>query len=456
MASTRRSRPADGDAVAAAAASALAALAGRRAAVALSGGRDSAALLVACAQAAQRHAVTLVAIHVHHGLSPHADAWTATCEQLARRCAVPLHVERVRVEDARALGTEAAARAARYAALRRVAREQAIGAVLLAHHQDDQAETLLLQALRGAGPHGLAAMPPAHADAVGIAWLRPLLGVPRAAIDRYVGEHAIAYVDDDSNASTRHARNALRHDVLPALMQAFPEAARTLARVAAHQAEAAQMLDELAALDAAGRMHKGALDAAALATLGPARARNLLRWFLRQHDVPAPSTARLHAMLVQLATPRRDAAIDIAHAGIALGVYRGRIVVHAAVPAPYSLRWHGEGDLRLPHGRLTFVSVLGSGIAAARLAGRHVTIASRQGGERLAPHPRRPRRALAAWLYDAALPRWERAAQPLVFCDGDLVAAPAVGVDVAYQAGTHEPGWRVDWHPDPPLPRVAG
>ncbi|GIK87886.1 MAG: tRNA(Ile)-lysidine synthase [Betaproteobacteria bacterium] len=447
MASSRRSRPADAAAVEAAADRAFAAFAGRRVAVALSAGRDSAALLVACARVAPRHAIALHAVHVHHGLSVHADAWVAACRQLATACGVPLDVRRVRVEDAARLGVEAAARVARYAALRGAAREGALDAIALAHHADDQAETLLLQLVRGAGPHGLAAMGAVQRDAGGLAWLRPLLATPRAAIEAYVAAHAIAYVDDDSNASPRHRRNALRQDVLPALARTFPAAPRALARAAAHQREAAALADDLAALDARDAIRDGTLDCAALGALPPHRARNLLRWFLRAHGVPAPSSARLAAMLAQLARPRVDARVHLAHAGVALGVHRGRIAVHAPPPQPFEVRWSGERDVVLPHGALSFEPATGEGLEAARIAGRAVTIAPRRGGERLAPHARRPRRLLAAWMQEAGMPAWERDALPLVFCDGALVAAPSLGVDVDWQARGAAPGWRLVWHP---------
>lgn len=457
MAGTRRSaRPEDaGERVAAAADRTLADFAGQRLAVALSGGRDSVALLHALVGAAPRHGVALLAIHVHHGLSPHADAWSMACTRLTQSLHVPLDVRQVTVADAATMGVEAAAREARYAALRARALQAGAAAIALAHHEDDQAETLLLQALRGAGPHGLAAMPALVRDADALAWVRPLLDVPRSAIEAYVGAHALAYVDDDSNASARHRRNALRLDVMPALVRAFPAARHTLARAATHQAEAARLLDALAALDADEALQEGTLDRAVLARLPAERARNLLRWFLRGHGAPAPSSARLAAMLAQLTAARRDAQVELAHAGIALGIHRGRIHVHAPAPSTYDVRWNGEAEVALPHGRLVFHRTGDGGLDARRIAAHAVTIGSRRGGERLALDARRPRRTLAAWLYDAALPHWERDALPLVYCDGELAAVPSLGVDLAWRNAPGEPGWRLEWRPHAPHPRQA-
>jgi len=222
-----------------------------RVAVALSGGRDSVALLCAVAALPEARARDPIAIHVHHGLSARADAWQASCEALCQRLRVPLAARRVSVDPADPEGMEAAARRARYAALSAAAVEAKAAVVLLAHHQDDQAETLLLQLARGAGPHGLAGMAEARTDEGGLIWLRPLLRLPRSAIDAWVRSRGLAFVDDDSNALPRHRRNALRLAVVPAFARIFPGYPGTLARAAALQADAARLIDDLAAQDLA-------------------------------------------------------------------------------------------------------------------------------------------------------------------------------------------------------------
>src|SRR5438105_3671456 len=194
MASSRRWSPADAAADAARATPALvpeavaAALAQHapphaRLAVALSGGRDSVALFDAIVAFAGERALELVAVHVHHGLSTHADEWAAFCAELCAAYAVPLQLRRVEVPRLPRRSVEAEARRARYAALAQAAASVDARIIALAHQQDDQAETVLLQLLRGAGPQGLAAMPRTRADATGFVWLRPLLDVPRRAID---------------------------------------------------------------------------------------------------------------------------------------------------------------------------------------------------------------------------------------------------------------------------------
>jgi len=440
-----------------------------RIAVALSGGRDSIALLDALDALAPELGFALTAVHVHHGLSANADAWAAFCGDQCARRGVPLAVHRVAVERAPGTSPEAAARTARYAALALAD----VDAIALAHHADDQAETLLLQLLRGAGPHGLAAMPAHYSQRDGPPQLRPFLALPRAAIDAYVAARGLAWVDDESNANTGVKRNFVRHDVAPRLAAAFPGYPATLARAAEHQAEAALLLDDLARLDAQGAIvdaagNAPALDRAeliALAACAPHRARNLLRWFLRRHGLAAPSTARLAAMLGQLVRAAADARVRLAHGRAEIGIHRGRIVVHAPACAPFAVAWNGQRLLALPHGTLEFAPCTGAGIACAALDSVPVNVRSRAGGERIRLAADRPRRTLKGLLQDAGVPQWERASLPLVFCGDALAAVPGIGVDATFQAGAGAPGVDVRWRPaegassrrpDPPRPGGKG
>ena len=419
-----------------------------RIAVALSGGRDSVALAAAVAALPAARARDPLAIHVHHGLSDRADAWAASCAALCASLGMPLVVRRVAVDRADPAGIEAAARRARYAALAAAALEAGAAAVLLAHHQDDQAETLLLQLARGAGPHGLAGMPEARLDADGLAWLRPLLRLPRRTIDDWVRAHGLAYVDDDSNALARHRRNALRIAVVPGLASIFPGYPGTLARAAAVQADAARLLDDLATLDLAALDDAGRLDVLGLARLPVHRARNALRHYLRREGLRPPSAARLDALTAQLASGRRDARVEFVHDGARFGVHRGRLWRRPADLPAFERGWHGERELALPHGRLAFVDTVGAGLSAHAAAGAAIVVRSRSGGERLALDPARPRRALKSWLRESGLPPWQRAALPLVFCGDALAAVPGLGVDVAFRAAPGARGYALEWLPD--------
>jgi tRNA(Ile)-lysidine synthase len=387
----------------------------------LSGGVDSIVLLHLLHAAAPRYGYTLGALHVHHGLSPNADAWARHCRRACRTLGVPLSVRRVQVAARGGRGLEAAAREARHAAMLRARAD----AIVLAHHLDDQAETVLLQLLRGAGPRGASAMP-----AVGRLGdkplLRPLLEARREDIVRYAQRHGLEWVEDESNARESFTRNYLRHRIGPLLAARFPRWRESLARAARHFAGV--QADE----------------------------RALLRAFLAEHGLRAPSEARLLEMLKQLAagSPR----MQFVHDGARLRSYRGRVYLErvAAVPAPGSPAvfeprvWRGERALRIVElggGLLRFRRVRGAGVDAARLGAGVVSVRLRRGGERLQPDPRRPRRTLKNLFQEAGIPPWQRDRLPLVYCGDDLVWVPGLGVDCRYRAGTRAPGVALEWQP---------
>jgi len=423
---------------------------GPRVVVALSGGRDSMALLDALVTLAKQLGIEVSAAHVHHGLSAHADDWAKFCAEACAARKVPLAVHHVRITRAGGESPEAAARAARYAAL-----ATSDGDVIaLAHHADDQAETMLLQLMRGAGPPGLASMPLHRSPAAGPPLLRPLLAVSRSAIDAYAQARGLAFVDDESNANTGVKRNFIRHEIAPRLARAFPGYPATLVRAAAHQADAARLADDLARLDAANAIAADVvrgmlLDRGHLIALfrrAPYRARNLLRWFIVEHGLRAPSAARLAAMLDQLVNAAADSRVRLPHDGAEIGFYRRRIVVHPPAVAPFLILWHGERELALPHGTLEFAACNGSDAACAALDSRAVSVRLRVGGERIRLAHDRPRRALKSILRDAGMPPWQRESLPLVFCGDALAAVPGIGVDLAFRAGTAGIGYAVHWH----------
>lgn len=267
-------------------------------AVAFSGGGDSTALLWATAKQAQGTGVRVVALHVHHGLQASADAWIEHAQRVCRALAVPLRVARLEGTPAKGDSVEAWARRGRYASLAQMAREEGASLVLLAHHADDQAETVLLQVLRGAGPAGLAAMPATWASE-GLQWARPWLWHPRTAVAAVLRASGLLSVQDPSNADPRFARSRLRHHVWPVLEGAFPQAVVVLAEVARHAAQARELAQEVAAedlprcTDAAGALHFAPWEA-----LPPARRRNALAAWLALHlsqGVPVALLDRLCA-----------------------------------------------------------------------------------------------------------------------------------------------------------------
>jgi tRNA(Ile)-lysidine synthase len=365
---------------------------------------------------------------------------------------------------------EAAARAARYAVFAR----QDCDYVVLAHHRDDQVETLLLQLLRGAGVKGMAAMPRLRDEGGGrraegkggnsgkpdsssliphpssLRILRPLLDVTRAEILEYAKARKLKWVEDESNADIYYQRNYLRHEVLPVIARRFPAYRATLARAASHLAEAARVLDELAATDATGQLEGGTLSIAALRRLPPARGRNLVRYFLAGHGVTMPNAERLDEALRQALGAKQDARVLVDLGDFDLRRFRGQLHVVPRLPPvgkEYTRRWRGEQTLALPElgGVLAMTPSRGQGVSLKRLRGGTVTIRVRRGGERLQPDCRRPRRSLKNLLQEARIPPWERERLPLLFCGHELIWAPGIGVDCRFQAPGAEPAVRPVW-----------
>lgn len=425
------------------------AVAGRTLCVGLSGGVDSVVLLKLLSGQRSRFGFTLTAVHVNHGLSRNAPQWEAFCTALCKRWKIPLAVERVTVPKGRH-GIEAEARASRYRALSNCAADF----MLLAHHLDDQAETLMLQLLRGAGVRGLAAMREVGRSArLAIPLVRPLLAISREEILHYARRHRLNWVEDESNQETELRRNFLRHRVFPEIEKKYPAYREALARSAAHCGDAEEILEEVGLADAGLQGDGSHLDCGNLRKLPPARAANALRVFCSLHGLLAPDTARLGEMLRQLLGSKPDAGVKILHDGVELRRYRDAVwILRPQSTAPRkAVVWHGESVLELGDsaGSFTFGKRKGEArngarISAEKLAQDEVSVHWRRGGEKIRPDVARPRRSLKHLLQEAAVPPWERTL-PLLFCGNRLVWAPGIGVDCAFQAATREPAWFVSW-----------
>jgi tRNA(Ile)-lysidine synthase len=408
---------------------------GRDLCVGYSGGLDSTVLLHLLAEL--RGEFELSAVHVHHGLSPAADAWAEHCVRQCAALGVPLRVDRVTVDRA-GLGLEAAAREARY----QVFAQLRVDSLALAHQRDDQAETVLLQLLRGGGLKGLAAMPEERALGP-IKLLRPLLAAPRRAIVAYAAARGLDWVDDTSNADTTLRRNATRHQLLPQLEAMFPGAAVTLAQAATQFAESAHLLDALARQDAAAAINAEGVSLVHLGQLDPARARNLLRHYLECHGIPI-RRERLHEALDQMLAARPDAQPAIELGGATLRRQRGRalLVKVVAPPARQVWRWRGDAELDLGSaGTLCFTPAEGRGVTLPEEA----EVRLRAGGEKLQPDALRPQRTLKNLLREAGVPPWQRARLPLVYVADRLAWAAELGADAAFQAAPGKPGWLISW-----------
>lgn len=267
-------------------------------AVAYSGGTDSTALLLACAQ---RWPGQVTAFHIHHGLQSAADEFEQHCRALCAQLGVPLVVRAVNAHPAPGQSPEDAARRARYAALGQLAHEAstqtAIKNVALAQHADDQVETILLALSRGAGLAGLSAMP-AHWQRDGMDYHRPLLQVPGAELRAFLAERGVAFVTDPTNADEHYTRNRIRARLLPVLEAAFPQFRDTFARSAAHAAQAQALLTDVAKQDLTLIGQPPVMSK--LQTLSRPRQANVLRHWLKTTFQTVPSTAQLEELLGQI------------------------------------------------------------------------------------------------------------------------------------------------------------
>lgn len=420
-------------------------------AIALSGGRDSAALLHACAAWRDTGArVRLVALHIHHGLQADADVWESACARMAEAVGVVFHARRVHVATDVGRGVEEAARDARYAALEALCAEANASILLTAHHQDDQAETVLLQLMRGAGVDGLAAMPMVRAGAVTL--LRPWIDTPRSEIERYANAHALTWVEDPSNEDARYARNALR-PLLTGMAEHFPAYRETLARSAAHLADAAALIDEIAQADLARMVSSEGLSVTALMALSAPRQRAVLRAWLARDGMRAVSARRLDDLRTQLIDAREDGALCIDLPAARVRRYRGWAFIEPAQAAPIQMA--GSNVITFdPTWRIAQrVEVAGWGGAlvfsptdegiAARILQAPLSLEPRRGGERIVLRPQGPSRALKQAYQEAGIPSWKRAQLPLLYAGGTLVFAAGLGIDRAL-AGRGA-AWDIAW-----------
>ncbi len=414
---------------------------------ALSGGLDSIVLLQLLVEINKTLPFKLHAQHVHHGLSPNADAWATFCADVCKKLIIPLTISNVNVNKKCGLGVEAAAREARYKAL--FATEADF--ICLAHHQDDQAETLLLQLARGAGVKGLAGM-----SASNMKLLRPLLEVSRSTLETYAKQHKLTWIEDESNFDTKFDRNFLRHEILPKLEKQYPAIKQTISRAAQHMAEANALLDELAEMDVKEcLLNTQQLHLAPLAKFSGARINNAMRWWLLQNNCDAPSAAQLQQITQQLLHAKSDANIKIKLSeSLILRRFQGSAYLLKNMQkaddlyqnSAFSLPWKGEKTIILPdQSRLFFSEKLGQGIAMRHVENGQLNIRYRRGGETLKPEENRPNRSLKSLFQTSQVPPWERAQLPLIFMDETLVMIPNVGADVNFAANIDEIGLTVEW-----------
>jgi tRNA(Ile)-lysidine synthase len=429
-------------------------------AIAYSGGLDSAALLHLAHDYAMRHGIALFAFHIHHGLSPNADQWLAHCRQECARLGITFDKRHVTLDGKDKTGVEEAARISRYAALGALCHDHGVPLLLTAHHLDDQAETVLLQLLRGSGVAGLSGMDAANTapGLLGDPDLligRPLLSVSRADLAYFVSGKQIAHIEDESNLDPRYARNALRHQVMPALAQYFPGFQQRFARTAQHAQSAQRLLIDLAAQDLAVCLDGECLDVNRLKQLDPDRIDNMLRYWFGSRGVRMPSTSWLNEMRTQLLEAKCDAQLCVTHADCHIRRHRDRVFITPKLSEamleepPMAFRWNGEPSMRFANfGGVLHFETTEQGLDADWLRGQSLAIRLRSGGEKLKPAANRPTKSLKYHYQAHDVPAWERERLPLITTGERLLFAAGIGMDCHYISTGSEPRIRFRWQAD--------
>lgn len=398
--------------------------------IAYSGGRDSHVLLhAAAALFADIDTIAVRALHIDHGLSPDSARWAEHCAQVAAGLGVPLECARVQVQEL-GNGPEGNARAARYALF-----AERLGPsehLLLAQHADDQAETFLLQALRGSGPDGLASMPRKRTFGRGI-MARPLIVTPAAQLADYATSHALDWIEDPSNADVRFDRNYLRHEILPRLRERWPSAVQTLGRSARRSAAASQTLLGVASEDLETVRLRGAseLSVSELRALPRERAYNVLRLWVRSANLRLPRLQDLARVLDEQVLARPDSAgiVNVRDYEFRRHADRLYLLPPTAAASAFCHEWPSrDTPLLIPEIglELTREGCLAQGLALPE--GAQVTVRSRAGGELIKLGEPAFHKAVKKLLQEAAVPPWQRERVPLVFVADRLAAVWQVAV----------------------------
>ena len=398
----------------------------KRIAVALSGGLDSIVLLdTVCKAQAKNKSTEIFAFHIHHGLQKQADDWLIFCEKLAKKYKIHFDFRLLHLTGSQEQGNiEARARAGRYEALADLCIEYGIEDLLLAHHQNDQAETVLLQLLRGAGVAGAAAMPSSRqldSKQGKITLWRPLLDQSRKELEVYAKEHKLKWIEDLSNQDSKYRRNAIRKTIIPALEKIQPEAISNLARSAGLLAEAQTLLDRLAMQDGKTILLKNGIELKQLIELAkkdlPA-ANNLLRYWLKTNGLTMPSQERLAAWWRDLNTVKAGAQLEWAHDEKCIRLWRGVLQIEDLKLGKWVFKTIPIASKTLGLPSQWFKEAQKNGLISQK---------DRSGSEKIQIKANAPRKTLKNLFQECDIPPWQRHA-PLLYINGDLIAVAGVGV----------------------------
>ncbi len=387
------------------------------------------------------------AVHINHGLSDKAGSWSRHCEQVCRGLAIPCEIITLGGERPVGQNIEAKARELRYRALASVMDQ---GHVLLtAHHQDDQAETVLLQLLRGAGPRGLSAMP--ACIEFGKGWLiRPLLAFSREQLTLYAHAEQLQWIEDESNVDMRFGRNYLRRNVMPILRERWPGMGTTLTRAARYQSDVAELIEQLGErdLDSVYDAERRTLSAKGLRQLNKVRRELVVRAWTRLLRLPTPSADHVRHILTDIVESSWDGVPCVAWAGAEVRRYRDAIYGMRPLPKidpSLALSWNLVKPLKLSTGTLEAKRVKGSGIKMTYCRDGKVSVRFRRGGERIRPAGRLHTRPLNKLFQEAGIPPWQRDRIPLVYLEDDLAAVAGLWIGDTFKADDQEEAWKINW-----------
>ena len=410
----------------------------------LSGGLDSCVLLDVLAQMQTQLHFKLKAIHVHHGLSPSADDWLNFCKEKCKLLDIEFYDVKVKINEKSSLGIEGEARELRYRAIKKKQK----GILALGHHQNDQAETLMLQLFRGSGLKGLAGMP--EFDINRKFW-RPMLNIKKELLEKYASENNIEYIEDESNEDINFDRNFIRSKVLPLIESRYPASIETISRSVSNISEG-HHLNELLALDDSKNIMSddgSYLLISDLNKLPNLRAINLIRWWLSFNNLLMPSKRNIEELFRQVKYVKKDTSLNLKISNNqAIRAFGDKlfIVNMKNKLSTYNFKWSGQEEIELPNkSKLRFVKTKKGGLSLSKLGVNTLDIKGRTGGEKLKPLPDQPSRSLKYLFQKADIPHWERDQVPLVYANEQLVAVPNLGVQFEYQSKVGEDGYQIKW-----------
>lgn len=412
--------------------------------VAYSGGCDSHVLLHSLVALRDEFKPEIKAIHINHGLSLLANEWEEHCRLTCEQLSVPYRAISVDAKPVN-MSPEEAARNARYAEWKKLLNKNDV--LLLAHHQDDQAETVLIQLLRGSGVKGLAAMPVSQDFAQGVL-CRPMLGFIRDEIKSYAIDHQLNWIDDPSNFDTDFDRNFLRHDVVPLLETRWPSLKKTLSRTASHQAEADQLLSELAFQDWHRIHDNDKIKISALLALSQQRQRNVLRYWISEIcELTLPDTVHLQRILDEVLLAADDAMPEVIWRGGEVRRFQGLLYAQEKLELPEitgQIAWPDINQpLEVTNSGLTLSakSVVGKGLSQEKCRNAEISLKFRQGGESCRPVGRGQTHQLKKLFQEWQIPPWQRASIPLIYVNDQLAEVVGYCRSEDFVAAEGEPGW---------------